>query len=321
MERKQITLAGTGFERYTKTTRRAQFLAEMDRVVPWRELCTRIEPVYPKAGDGRPPIGVERMLRMYFLQHWFNLSDPAVEEALYDSPTMRAFVGIDLGREPVPDETTVCKFRHLLEQHGMGRGLFDEVARHLHAHGLTISTGTIVDATIIAAPASTKNATGTRDPEMHQTKKGNQWYFGMKGHFGVDSQSKLIHSVEATPANVHDSQVLPWLLHGQERRVWGDSAYTGQAAVLSVCAPHARDFTQRKAPAHQPLPPAERAKNRQKSRVRAKVEHSIGVIKRIFGFTKVRYRGLAKNRHRLIVTCALANLYMTRQRLLRLQGA
>src|SRR5262245_52001346 len=171
----------------------------MDRVVPWRELCARIEPVYPKAGNGRPPVGVERMLRIYFLQHWFNLSDPAVEETLYDSPTMRAFVENDLGREPVPDETTVCKFRHLLEQQGLGRVLFEEVACHLQAQGLTVSTGTIVDATIIAAPSSTKNATGTRDPEMHQTKKGQQWYFGMKGHFGVDSQSKLIHSVEVTP--------------------------------------------------------------------------------------------------------------------------
>src|SRR5207245_7722781 len=155
--------------------------------------------------------------------------------------------------------------------------------------------GTSVDATIIAAPASTKNAAGTRDPEMHQTKKGQQWYFGMKGHFGVDSQSKLIHSVEVTPANVHDSQALPWLLHGRERRVWGDSAYTGQAAVLRACAPHAQDFTQRKAGRQQVLSRAERATNRQKSRVRAKVEHSIGVIKRVFGFTKVRYRGLAKN--------------------------
>jgi IS5 family transposase len=185
-----------------------------------------------KRASGRPPVGVERMLRMYFLQHWFNLSDPAVEEALYDSPTLRAFVGIDLGQEPVPDETTVCKFRHLLEQHGLGQGLFDDVTQHLRAQGLAVSTGTIVDATIIAAPSSTKNATGTRDPAMHQTQKGRQWYFGMKGHFGVDSQSKLVHSVEATPANIHDSHVLPWLLHGQERRLWGDSAYAGQAGVL-----------------------------------------------------------------------------------------
>lgn len=313
MKRAQTTLAHTGFEKYTKTTRRAQFLAEMDRVVPWQALCARIEPVYPKAGNGRPPVGVERMLRMYCLQHWFNLSDPAVEEALYDSPTLRAFVGIDLGQEPVPDETTVCKFRHLLEEQGLGQVLFDEVTQQLRAQGLAVSTGTIVDATIIAAPSSTKNATGTRDPGMHQTQKGRQWYFGMKGHFGVDSQSKLIHSVEVTPANIHDSHVLPWLLHGQERRVWGDSAYAGQAGVLSVCAPHARDFTHRRS--------GRRATNRWKSRIRARVEHSIGVIKRVFGFTKVCYRGLAKNRHRLVVACALANIFMMRKRLLRLQEA
>jgi IS5 family transposase len=229
---------------------------------------------------------------------------------------MRAFVGIDLGQEPVPDETTVCKFRHLLEEHGLGRALFEEVNRHLQTRGLTISTGTIVDATIIAAPSSTKNATGTRDPEMHQTKKGQQWYFGMKGHFGVDSQTKLIHSVEATPANVHDNHVLPFLLHGRERRVWGDAAYCGQAAVLRACAPHAQDFTQR--PAR--MLAAERATNRRKSRVRAKVEHPIGVIKRLFRFTKVCYRGLRKNRDRLVVACALTNLFMARHHLLRWQA-
>ena len=317
MHRAQLTMATTGFEKYTKVTRRAQFLAEMDRVVPWRALCARIEPVYPKAGNGRPPIGLERMLRMYFLQQWFNLSDPAVEEALYDSPTMRAFVGIDLGREPVPDETTICKFRHLLEEHGLGRVVFDIVTGHLRAHGVTVSTGTIVDATIIAAPSSTKNATGMRDPEMHQTKKGQQWYFGMKGHFGVDSQSKVIHSVVVTPANVHDSQALPWLLHGAERRVWGDSAYAGQGGVLHACAPHARDFTQRKAARARALTRAERATNRWKARVRARVEHPIGVIKRVFGFTKVCYRGLAKNTHRLVVACALANLFLARRRILQ----
>src|SRR5260370_10853119 len=194
MTRRQSTLAGSGFDKYTKTTRRAQFLAEMDRVVPWRALCARIDPVYPKAGHGRPPIGVERMLRIYFLQHWFNLSDPGVEEALYDSSAMRAFVGIDLGREPVPDETTVCKIRHLLEAHYLGRGLFEQVARHLQAQGLKVASGTIVDATIINAPSSTKNQSGERDPEMKQTKKGNQWYFGMKAHIGVDSQDQA-HSL------------------------------------------------------------------------------------------------------------------------------
>jgi IS5 family transposase len=173
---KQLTLATVGFERYAKTTRRAAFLAEMERVVPWAALCARIEPFYPKPGNGRPPVGVERMLRLYFLQQWFNLSDPAVEEALYDSAAMRRFVGIDLGREPVPDETTVCRFRHLLEAHDLGRQLFDEVQRHLAAKGMKVAAGTIVDATIINAPSSTKNADKARDPEMHQTKKGNQWY-------------------------------------------------------------------------------------------------------------------------------------------------
>jgi transposase, IS5 family len=205
-------------------------------------------------------------------------------------------VGIDLGREPVPDETTVCKFRHLLEAHGLASALFDAVTEHLRAHGVAVSTGTIVDATIIAAPSSTKNAPGTRDPAMHQTRKGQQWSFGMKGHFGVDSQSKLIHSVEVTPANIHDSHVLPWLLYGEERRVWGDSAYAGQGGVLSVCAPHARDFIHRQA-----TTPEERATNRWKSHIRARVEHPIGVIKRVFGFTKVCCRGLVKNRHRLVI--------------------
>jgi transposase, IS5 family len=184
---KQLKLATTGSERYGKTMRRAGFLAEMERVMPWSALCELIEPVYPKPGNGRPPIGVERMLRIYFLQQWFNLSDPAVEEALYDLHAMRGFVGI----EPVPDETTVCRFRHLLERHDLGQRLFTEVQRYLAANGLKVATGTIVDATIITAPSSTKNADKARDPEMHQTKKGNQWYFGMKAHFGVDSRTKL----------------------------------------------------------------------------------------------------------------------------------
>ena len=314
---KQLTLATVGFERYAKTTRRAAFLAEMERVVPWAALCRLIEPYYPKPGNGRPPIGVERMLRVHFLQHWFNLSDPAVEEALYDSQAMRNFVGIDLGREPVADETTGCRFRHLLEEHDLGRVLFDEVDRHLAAKGLKVSTGTIVDATIINAPSSTKNARKARDPEMHQTKKGNQWYFGMKAHLGVDSRLRLIHAVVATPANVADGTVLPELLHGGETRVWGDQAYRGQRAAIRRRAPQAQDFINRRYRWRGVVDEAERAKNRTKSRVRAKVEHPIGVIKRVFGFAKVRYRGLKKNALRLIVTCALANLFIARRQLLR----
>src|SRR5215469_8992878 len=316
---KQLTLATTGFERYAKTTRRAAFLDEMERVVPWSGLCALIEPFYPKPGNGRPPIGVERMLRIYFLQHWFNLSDPAVEEALYDSQAMRRFVGIDLGREPVPDETTVCRFRHLLEAHDLGRRLFDEVQRHLAAKGLKVATGTIVDATIINAPSSTKNADKARDPEMHQTKKGNQWYFGMKAHIGVDSRSKLIHAVVATPANVADSTVLPDPLHGGETRVWGDQAYRGQRAVIRRHAPRARDFVNRRyRPSRCGGPGRAGEKPNQiegagQSRASDR-DHQASVW---FRQIKVRYRGLKKNTHRLLVTCALANLLMARRHLLR----
>jgi len=199
---RQLTLATVNFDKHHKQTRRAAFLGEMERVVPWRELCAVIEPFYPKPGNGRPPIGLERMLRLHFLQHWFNLSDPAAEEALYDSMSMRQFVGIDLGREPVPDETTILNFRHLLERHGLGEALFERVNGYLACCGLKVAGGTIVDASIISAPSSTKNEAKARDPEMHQTRKGQQWYFGMKLHISVDSKTKLIHSLLTTAANV-----------------------------------------------------------------------------------------------------------------------
>ena len=314
---KQLTLAAVGFERYAKTTRRAAFLAEMEEVVPWSALCALIEPFYPKPGNGRPPVGVERMLRLYFLQQWFNLSDPAVEEALYDSLAMRRFVGIDLGREPVPDETTILNFRHLLERHDLGKRLFDRVNEHLASRGLKVAGGTIVDATIIAAPSSTKNEAKARDPEMHQTRKGQQWYFGMKLHIGVDSKTKLIHSMETTAANVHDAKLLGGLLHGDETRVYGDQAYRGQKDVIRDHAPNAKDFTNRRYRHRGVVDEVERGKNRTKSKVRAKVEHPFLVIKRVFGFAKVRYRGLAKNTQRLSVSCGLTNLFIVRHRLLR----
>ncbi len=318
---RQITLATAGFERYAKTTRRAAFLAEMDKIVPWERLIALIAPYYPKAGNGRPPLPLERMLRIHFLQHWFNLSDPAAEEALYESPTLRGFAGIDLGAEPAPDETTICRFRHLLEAHDLSARIFEDVLAHLEAKGMKIATGTIVDATIIAAPSSTKNKQKARDPEMHQTKKGNQWYFGMKGHFGVDSAEKLIHAVAATPANVHDGEVLGDLLHGEETRVWGDRAYQGKRDAIREHAPNAQDFTNKRERRNGVVDAIERAKNRTKSKVRARVEHAIGVIKRVFGFAKVRYRGIAKNADRLFVACALANLFIVRKRLLRLAAA
>ncbi|MGH9848010.1 MAG: IS5 family transposase [Blastocatellia bacterium] len=318
MRAKQGTFAEASFERYRKPTRREEFLAQMDTVVPWEKLTALIEPVYPAGeGAGRPPIGLERMLRIHFLQHWFNLSDPAVEEALYDSRAMREFVGIDLGREPAPDETTICKFRHRLEEHELGKQIFATVNAHLASHGFKVSTGTIVDATIIAAPSSTKNQKGERDPEMHQTKKGNQWYFGMKAHVGVDSRHKIIHSVAASAANIHDSLALPVLLHGKETRVWGDSAYQGQSDVIHKYAPKAHDMTNRRCRYRDAVDEVEKRKNRHKSRVRAKGEHPFLILKKVFGFAKVRYRGMFKNTERLHVACALVNLFQLRRPLIR----
>src|SRR5438094_296739 len=319
---KQGTLAMmTGFERYTKKTRRAAFLEEMEQVVPWSKLCGLIEPHYPKAGNGRRPRELEAMLRIYFVQQWFTLADPAVEEALYDSPTLRQFAGIDLGTEPVPDETTICKFRHLLEEHNLGEEILGTVNLHLQAKGVRITTGTIVDATIIHAPSSTKNREQSRDPEMHQTRKGKQWYFGMKAHVGVDSKTKIIHTAVATAANVADSVVLPDLLHGEETRVWGDQAYRGQTAVIRECAPQAQDCNHRRYRFKNRIDEVERAKNRTKSTVRSKVEHVFAVMKLKFGFVKVRYRGLKKNATQLFAVCALVNLYLLRKKLLLLASA
>ncbi len=283
--------------------------------MPWAAFLCLIEPLYPKAGNGRPPIGLERMLRIYFLQQWFNLSDPGAEEALYDSHSMRRFVGIDLGREPVPDETTICNFRHMLERHDLGKRLFETLHAHLERRGITLSRGTIVDTTIISAPSSTKNATGTRDPEMCQTRKGNQWYFGMKAHIGVDSATKVIRTVVATAANAADCTILPDLLHGDETRVWGDQAYRGQREAIREVAPAAKDFTNPRCKHNGVVDEVAKAKNRTKSCVRSKIEHPFLIIRRVFGFCRVGYRGLDKNAHRLFVTCGLANLFMLRHRL------
>jgi IS5 family transposase len=312
---KQMSLAEGGFEKYGKTTRRAAFLAEMERVVPWAELCALIEPHYPNSGRGRPPVGLERMLRLHFLQHWFNLSDPALEDELHESASMRQFVGIDLGVERVPDETTVCKFRQMLERHSLGERIFALVGQHLQARGMRLSGGTIVDATLISAPTSTKNEQRQRDPEMGTTKKGGQWLHGMKAHIGVDERTKLIHHVVATPGNVADPMMLRALLHGRERRVWGDKAYYGLGRVIRETAPRARDLTQLRASSGHPLSPLDEMVNRIRSKTRAKVEHAFLVIKRIFGFNKTRYRGLAKNANRLFTAAALANLYMVRRKL------
>jgi transposase, IS5 family len=318
---RQITLASQGsFERYGKRTRREKFLEEMDEIMPWAQLQSLIEPYYPKEGNGRPPVGLRIMLRIYFLQHWFNLSDPAAEEALYDSPLLRRFAGVDLGRAPAPDETTILNFRHLLERHQLCGALLDAVNHYLEDRGIRIGTGTIVDATIIHAPSSTKNATGTRDPAMHQTRKGNQWYFGMKAHIGVDSKEGIVHSLCSTAASVADKHMLPDLLHGAERKVWGDGAYQGQGEAIRKAAPQAQDMTSRRTRYGKIVDELQRRKNRTKAKIRAKVEHPFRILKRVFGLVKVRFRGLKKNHDHLCAAFALVNLYLHRKRLVALRA-
>jgi IS5 family transposase len=318
--RQQTLASQASFERYGRKSRRELFLEEMDRVVPWAELESLVEPHYAKAGKGRRPVGLSIMLRTYFVQQWFNLSDPGVEEALYDSAALRRFVGVDLGRAPAPDETTVCKFRHLLEKHQLGGAMLDAVNDHLDAKGIRITTGTIVDATIIHAPSSTKNQSGERDPEMHQTRKGKQWYFGLKAHIGVDSREGVVHSVCTSAASVSDVHMLPDLLHGEERKVWGDGAYQGQGEVIRGAAPHAQDMTCRRTKYKDYVDEEARRKNTTKSRVRSRVEHVFHVLKRVFGFEKTRYRGIGKNHNRLCTGFALVNLYRHRKRLATLEA-
>ena len=308
---KQLTLAASrGFEKHDRATRKAEFLARMEGLMPWAEFCALIEPHYPKAGNGRPPVGVERMLRMYCIANWFNLSDVACEDALYDVPLFREFCRIDLGQERVPDATTLMNFRHLLEAHQLGAALFAKVGELLMANGMRLSGGTIVDATLIAAPPSTKNQHKARDREMHQTKKGKDWHFGMKVHIGADSKTGLIHSASVTAANVHDSHEVPNLLHGNETRLYGDCAYRGkvQRERLRELAPKAKDFTHKRAYKNRPLTEADKATNRRKSSIRSKVEHPFLTLKRLWGFAKVRYRGLAKNANRAFAMLAMINL-------------
>ena len=313
---KQQSLASQGvFEKYGRKSRRELFLDEMEKVVPWSALESLVRPHYAKAGNGRQPVGFSIMLRTYFVQQWFNLSDPGVEELLYESPVIRRFIGVDLGIAAAPDETTILRFRHLLEQHDLGGLMLDAVNMHLEAKGIKIQTGTIVDATIIHAPSSTKNEAGKRDPAMHQTKKGNQWYFGLKAHIGVDAKEGHVHSLATSAANVADMHMLPDLLHGEERKVWGDAGYQGQAEAIKQAAPKAQDMTCRRTKFKDYVDKLQKKKNRSKSSVRAKVEHPFRILKRVFGFDKVRYRGIAKNHNRLCANFALVNLYMHRKRL------
>jgi IS5 family transposase len=325
---KQMSLGERGFERKTKRTRKREFLDEMNLVVPWAELVSLIAPHAPQPGTkgGRPPFAVETMLRIHFLQQWFNLSDPAMEEALYDTPMFREFAGLDIGEDHLPDESTILRFRHLLEAHQLSIQILATVNATLSAKGLLLREGTVVDATLIAAPSSTKNSRSERDPEMHQTRKGNQWHFGMKAHAGVDADSGLVHTVTATAANAHDITQAHALLHGQESDVFADSGYRGVQKREEILTRHpdvnwhiAMMPGKRKALKKDTAMGAMLDKLEQtKARIRAKVEHPFRVIKRQFGYAKVKYRGLAKNTANLLTLFALSNLWMVRKRLLNM---
>ncbi len=311
----QRTFAGEAWARKKKVTRREQFLAEMNAVIPWPTLVALIAPHYPQRGKrGRPPMPLERMLRIYFLQQWFNLSDPAAEDALYDSETMRRFVGVELGDDAFPDETTILHFRHLLERHQLTEAIFAAVHELLVTRGVVLKAGTIVDATMIHAPSSTKNATQTRDPEMKQAQKGKTWYFGMKIHVGTDRQG-LVHAIHVTDAAQMDVTQLPHLLHGEERALYGDRAYWSERDRQLCEAAGIRYRVNRRGSYHHPVSERWRQINRARSRVRARGEHAFHVVKTLWGFTKVRYRGLAKNTVRAFAAFALANLYLVRYRL------
>ena len=312
----QRTFASIAWSQKGKVTRRERFLAEMDAVVPWARLAALIEPHYPNGGQGRPPLGLEKMLRIYCLQQWFNLSDPQAEDAIYDSESMRRFARVELAHDVVPDETTILRFRHLLERHGLTAAIFETVRALLIEKELLLKAGTIVDATIIAAPSSTKNVTQARDPEMRQARKGKTWHFGMKLHVGTDLKGR-VHSVTATHAARHDITQLPDLLHGEEQVLYGDQAYWKEADRQAFAARGVRYRVNRRPVCRaRPLSARWRLINRARSRTRACGEHAFQVVKRLWGFTKVRYRGLAKNLARAWMLFALANLYLVRRQLL-----
>ncbi len=310
----QLTFAEAEYEHKKRKTRREVFLERMETLLPWAKLERKLAKHYPKGKNGRPPYPLPVMLRVHCMQLFYNLSDPAMEDALYEIESMRRFAGLRLS-DRLPDETTILNFRHFLERHTLGKVVFDTVNQHLSSQGLILREGSIVDATIIAAPSSTKNERGERDPDMHQTKKGNQWHFGMKMHIGVDDSLGLIHSIATTSAEVHDLSIADKLLHGKEKRVWGDAGYLGiekrkehqQRKVTWQIA--MRPGKRAHLPEASPLSQAERIK----ASVRAKVEHPFFYIKRIFGYDKVRYRGLDKNTSRLHILAAFSNLLMARR--------
>ena len=309
------TFASLAYEYKKKKTRREKFLAEMDKVIPWEELIQIIKKYYPKAGNGRQPMPLEGMLRIYFMQQWYGLSDPAMEDALYDIESLRRFADIDIEADVIPDETTILNFRHLLEKHELTKKIFEKTQRYLTEKGLLLREGTIVDATIINAPSSTKNRDNTRDKEMKQTKKGNQWYFGMKAHVGTDTGRGLAHSVLVTDAAVHDSQVMDELLHGEEQAVYGDRAYASEKKKEEYEARGIKWCVNRKACRHYQLTPEDVEYNHKQSQIRAKGEHAFLVVKHLWHYQKVRYKGLFKNAAHEFSLFALANLYLVRHEL------
>ena len=316
---KQASFTEIEYSLRKRTTKREEFLRAMDEFIPWEEWVAYVEPYYPSGQRGRPPMGIEKMLRMYLLQCWFNLSDEGIEDAIYDSYALRWFMKINFVDEQVPDATTLLKFRHLLEKHNIGKVFFDAIAKNLERHGCMMRGGTIVDATLISAPSSTKNEKKERDPEMHQTKKGNEWYFGMKSHIGVDAGSGYVHSLETTAANVHDITVAPQLIREEDTVVYGDSGYIGiekREEVQSSAQLSGKEYRiNRRHKSVQRMPEGwcidwEKQIERRKSSVRSKVEHPFLIVKRYFGFAKTVYRGLAKNTHRLHMLFASTNLLM-----------
>ena len=318
----QMSFGDAEYAGKRKQTRREVFLAEMEQVVPWKSLLNLIEPFYPIAGNGRQPYPLETMLRVHLMQNWFALSDPAMEEALYEITPMRVFAHLSLTK-PIPDETTILNFRHLLEENELAPEILGRVNAYLARKGLLLKRGSIVDATIIAAPSSTKNATGERDPEMHQVKKGNQWYFGMKAHIGVDADSGLVHTVTTTPANEADVEQVDELLHGKEEVVYADAGYAGAQTRVErkdlrweIAAKRARIKAMKDGREKRAIVRVERCK----ASIRARVEHPFRVIKRQFGLMKVRFRGLAKNTAHVITLFALSNLWMVRRRLMAMTG-
>lgn len=320
---KQTSFAAAEYEQKKKTTRRDRFLLEMEKVVPWTRLIALIEPHYPKGKRGRPPMGVEKMLRLYFLQNWYALADEAIEDAIYDSQALRNFAGIDLVADAVPDATTLLHFRRLLESHNLTEAIFEAINAMLRERGIQLREGTMVDATIIAAPSSTKNQSGERDPDMHQTKKGNQWYFGMKAHTGTDVDSGTVHSLHSTAANVSDLTPAHELLHGEEKSVFMDAGYTGAQKRPQIVekAPEAQFHIAAKrsiikAMANGLCKQLAQGLERLKAQVRARVEHPFHIIKNLFLHRKTRYRGVPKNDAHLHTLFALANLVIAKRRLL-----